>query len=626
MSKQRKRRPAGQSQQENEELLARRAQRLAAKMAELEQDEPARDPLELPEEPRGNAPEDTMGDVFGAVLEDRTEDAFPEDGAPEEADSPREEPAPEVENEEEEPFELPEPPARAPKAAPPEDEAARRAYEEGRPHGEPEEAASEDTPPVRGAGGARPQRRRDPEDLDREAGDSALSDIDRAAAAFCGPKKKPRRARTATATATRAMAILAGVLTVTLAALSVASIVLYNKYNPDKFIQSVISGLEEGSAALTAHVTSEDLGELDAGSLAPLTAYFSDAAARERLKAQLEDQVMDPSRTGDAFPALGVQKTPVVLGYCDYKLTVHSVQLLLTSSAQNLLLNLDGQPRTGEPTAEGVLYKNLVPGRYVAVVTAADATGQQVTGTQTKLELFDHAAPQAFSGALPIGDLTISGCVNDEAVISVNGIDVAQKPVDGVVKLSQVAVGSVIGMTYTAPYGAVSTASVTFSDAAVTDLAFTNVQTAGGVPDGPTTDLMLAAYYASYLNGLNQRDPAQVAGITEQMRQQLAAEFADPQHEGKVYSYLNAVCNPATLQLYTGGEKPTFWCAAALAYSYTDSSGAGPASGNVLRNQGVEFVYMEGQGWLINRTVEITQDQYNAGDVSALQPPAAPAE
>lgn len=622
MSKQRKRRPAGRSQQENEELLARRAQRLAAKMAELEQDEPAQEPLDPPEGPQGAVSDDTMGDVFGAVLEDRTEDAFPDEGAPEEAESLPEEPAPGRASEEEEPFELPEPP-RAPKAAAREDEAARRAYEEGRPHGEAEKDEPVPKPAARRAGETPHRRRRDPEDLDREASDSALSDIDRAAAAFCGPKKKPRRARASTAT--RAMAILAGVLAVTLAALSTASIVLYNKYNPDKFIQSVITALADGDASLTARITSEDLGELDTDSLAPLTAYFSDAAARDRLKAQLEDQVMDPSRTGDAFPALGVQKTPVVFGYCDYKLTVHSVQLLLTSSAQNLLLNLDGRPRTGEPTAEGVLYKNLVPGRYEAVVTAADATGQQVTGTQTKLELFDHAAPQAFSGALPIGDLTISGCVNDEAVISVNGIDVAQKPVDGVVKLSQVAVGSVIGMTYTAPYGAVSTASVTFSDAAVTDLAFTNVQTAGGVPDGPTTDLMLAAYYASYLNGLNQRDPAQVAGITEQMRQQLAAEFADPQHEGKVYSYLNAVCNPATLQLYSGGEHPAFWCDIAAAYAYTSSSGEGPASGNVLRYQGVEFVYLEGQGWLINRTVEITEDQFNAGDVSALQPPAAPA-
>ena len=142
--------------------------------------------------------------------------------------------------------------------------------------------------------------------------------------AFCGPKKKPRRARTSTAT--RARVILAGVLAVTLAALSTASIVLYNKYNPDKFIQSVITALADGDASLTARITSEDLGELDTDSLAPLTAYFSDAAARDRLKAQLEDQVMDPSRTGDAFPALGVQKTPVVFGYCDYKLTVHGVQ------------------------------------------------------------------------------------------------------------------------------------------------------------------------------------------------------------------------------------------------------------------------------------------------------------
>ena len=60
MSKQRKRRPAGRSQQENEELLARRAQRLAAKMAELEQDEPAQEPLDPPEGPQGAVSDDTL--------------------------------------------------------------------------------------------------------------------------------------------------------------------------------------------------------------------------------------------------------------------------------------------------------------------------------------------------------------------------------------------------------------------------------------------------------------------------------------------------------------------------------------------------------------------------------------
>ena len=38
------------------------------------------------------------------------------------------------------------------------------------------------------------------------------------------------------------------------------------------------------------------------------------------------------------------------------------------------------------------------------------------------------------------------------------------EPVNGVVTLPQVAVGSTIGMQYTAPWGAVTTASVQFAD------------------------------------------------------------------------------------------------------------------------------------------------------------------
>lgn len=592
MSKQRKRRTAAQRQAEHQELLARRAQRLAEEKEAAE-----------PVEPVG-----------------REDPAPPADPDPE----PEE-------------LVLPQEPAVWP--ADEEDEAeARRAYEEGRAYrrpAQPKSAPSGELPDWRAvteevkrskarreAQAAPGPVRRTPEEEDRQARESAMSDIDRAAAAFAGQSGRAARSRKARrgSGALRAMAILAACLAVLFAVLSGTSIVLYNRYNPDGFIQKVIGSLADGGQGLGALAVSDDLNALDADTLAPLTDYFSDAGAREALAAQLADQVIDPQQAGEAFPALGVEKTPVFLGYCEYRLRIDAVELVVTSSAQNLLLSLNGQPRTGQPTADGVLYTGLVPGRYTAQVTAADATGQQVTGQETTLDLFDSAAPTAFSGALPMGDLTITGCPSDEAVIAVNGVEVAQKPQDGVVKLQQIALNSTISFTYTQEWGAVTTGSVTFSDAAVTDLAFGGIATTGGIPASADVDLMLGAYYASYLNARNSKDASLLTGLTEDWRTALGEQLAAEEAGGRVYTYTNTVCLPASLTLHTEGEKPAFWAAAALAYTY--SEGSATAVPGVMY-QAVEFVYENG-GWLVNRAVNIDEASFNAGNTSALQE-AAPA-
>ena len=278
---------------------------------------------------------------------------------------------------------------------------------------------------------------------------------------------------------TRKMLIAVCVLAVVFTGLCVTATVMYDKYNPDEFIASVDAALEAGDArALKNLLKGEDLTVSDEGAAA-LCRAFTDAAQREALRGQLEDQVVDGGAQG-AFSALGVEKESVFFGYSRYSLTVHSVRLLLSSPVQNLRLSLDGVPRTGEQTADGILYQNLFPGLYTCTVTGTTAAGQAVEGDATDLALLSSVEPTVFSGALPIADITVSGCVNDGAVITVDGAAVEQKPVNGVVTLPQVAVGSTIGMQYTAPWGAVTTASVQFADKTVTALAFENPVTEGG--------------------------------------------------------------------------------------------------------------------------------------------------
>ena len=167
---------------------------------------------------------------------------------------------------------------------------------------------------------------------------------------------------------TRKMLIAVCVLAVVFTGLCVTATVMYDKYNPDEFIASVDAALEAGDArALKNLLKGEDLTVSDEGAAA-LCRAFTDAAQREALRGQLEDQVVDGGAQG-AFPALGVEKESVFFGYSRYSLTVHSVRLLLSSPVQNLRLSLDGVPRTGEQTADGILYQNLFPGLYTCTVT-----------------------------------------------------------------------------------------------------------------------------------------------------------------------------------------------------------------------------------------------------------------
>ena len=242
---------------------------------------------------------------------------------------------------------------------------------------------------------------------------------------------------------TRKMLIAVCVLAVVFTGLCVTATVMYDKYNPDEFIASVDAALEAGDArALKNLLKGEDLTVSDEGAAA-LCRAFTDAAQREALRGQLEDQVVDGGAQG-AFPALGVEKESVFFGYSRYSLT------------------------------------------------------------------------------LPIADITVSGCVNDGAVITVDGAAVEQKPVNGVVTLPQVAVGSTIGMQYTAPWGAVTTASVQFADKTVTALAFENPVTEGGVPAAGELNTLLTAHYAAYLDALNNQDTALISGCTEEYKAALA--------------------------------------------------------------------------------------------------------
>lgn len=419
-----------------------------------------------------------------------------------------------------------------------------------------------------------------------------------------------------------ALGIAVGVLAVLFVGMSVLSIVMYQKYSPERFISQVMTAVEQQDSKALASLLVSDTLTVNEENAALLCQAFSTENAQKALNEQLNEQVLDPTLPG-AYEALQVQKDPVFFGFSEYRLKALGVSLLLRTDAQNVLMSLNGTTRTGELTENGVLYKNLFPGRYTCSVTGSSALGQSLEGESTVLDLFMVEKPLTFDGALPIYDITVSGIPDDSSNIFVNGTKVEQKPSGGSVSLPQVTVGSTITMEYTAPHGAVTSSSVIFQDPSVTELTFTDFQTQGGTPDEAGINLLLNTYYSSLLNAANQKDASQIGGVNETMRAAAAQQINTEPFTGKTLQFTNAAVNFGSVQITEVNNLPGFVCTTAVAYSYTlpeDST----ASVSAIMYEACEFVF-ENNTWVLNRTAVIDEARFTAGDVSALTAPAAPA-
>lgn len=139
---------------------------------------------------------------------------------------------------------------------------------------------------------------------------------------------------------TRALGRLCIVLAISFAVLASASMVLSHLFNPGKFVAEATQALAQGDTQTLEQLVQPAEGlTVDEASLAALCHAFAQPAAREALAEQLAAQAMDETAAGSAYPALGVAKDNVFLGYAKYKMVVQPVQLMLTSSAQNPLLS-----------------------------------------------------------------------------------------------------------------------------------------------------------------------------------------------------------------------------------------------------------------------------------------------
>lgn len=422
---------------------------------------------------------------------------------------------------------------------------------------------------------------------------------------------RPRRRRVNRTT--RGMVIAVCVLAVLFLGLCTAATVLYETHRPDAFLSALEAALGAGDVrAVKDMLAGDDLAISDEGTAA-LCRAFADETRRAALCEQLSAQVIDPAASGP-FPALRLVKTPVFFGYGDYSVSVRSVQLLLHSPARNLLLSLDGIPRTGDQIAEGILYRNLFPGLYTCTVTGVTAAGQSVSSGEVELALFSDAAPSLFDGALPIAAVTVSGCVNDEAVITVDGVAVAERPVGGTVSLPEIAVGSTIGMQYTSPWGAVTTATAQFTDAANPALTFSDPVTEGGIPSAEELDSLLSIYYATWFDAMNQRDTALLGGCTDAHRNALAEDIASDAHEDVLHLMGTVECNPAAIKGTTVDGAPYVFCYVKCTYDLVDRESSEQTE--AVAYAVCRFTWAD--GWKLDDRAESSEEAFNAASMDAL--------
>ena len=129
----------------------------------------------------------------------------------------------------------------------------------------------------------------------------------------------------------RRMALVAAVLAVVLIVLVSLSVVFSRKYDPVQFTDQLTQALAASDTkALTGLVAGKDIA-VSEENLAALCRAFSTEEARAALTQQLEAQIIDPTLTGSAYPALSVEEDRVFLGYSEYRLAVQSVQLMPVS-------------------------------------------------------------------------------------------------------------------------------------------------------------------------------------------------------------------------------------------------------------------------------------------------------
>ncbi len=407
-----------------------------------------------------------------------------------------------------------------------------------------------------------------------------------------------------------ALATVATVLAVMLCALCIAATFLYNKYSPENTYRTLGEALLAGDTATLHSMIVYDGTATDAD-LQALCLEFSTQEKVDALVTQLTAQATETA-TDIRYAALSATSEKAILGYAAYKMKAVPVSVLVPSPVNQPLLTVDGVAMTGEAREEGTFYTGIFPGIHTLVMSAQSGTGERILGAETPISLF-AIDPASFNGALNLADITVSGCVSDAAIIYIDNVEIPQRPVNQVVTLPQVLLGSTVSMKYTADYGAVTTASVAFSDMAQTALSFNNHVTEGGIPTEEQMNSLLGSYYASFLDCVNSQDISKLLSSTQLNRDRLAQALSTEDNKANLFVFGSAACRYDSIVQGTFEGKPSITCNATFKYTFNNRKTN--KEGERESRQTCELIFADG-AWQINRAATVNEADFN-GNVFA---------
>lgn len=358
-------------------------------------------------------------------------------------------------------------------------------------------------------------------------------------------------------------------------------------------------------------------------SWAALCLAFEQPGAVDALKQQLTDQANYVAGAATPYPALRLESRPFLLFINKYEVSISGVSLLLPGEGEQTTVQLGLMPLTGYLTADGMLYSGIFPGRYSVQVARTQADGSVVADAPVTTDLFVVATPNLL-GAAPSAEastVTIENCLSDNATLYVNNSPVAEKPVNGIVTIPNVAVGSEIRIVLEQD-GKMVQSTVVFADISQPALRFESYVDAAEAPAASSSDaaalqpteaeanIVLIEFYSSYLQCINNQNMDSIRRSTDRNNGDLAQRIARPANAENIFTFVGASMDPESLVTGEDGGRPSVTFNAFFEYTYVPREGEGEAQSG-SNYQTVQLVYENGQ-WMVNRMIMIQKDDFDS--------------
>lgn len=200
-------------------------------------------------------------------------------------------------------------------------------------------------------------------------------------------------------------------------------------------------------------------------------AAFKQRASLNTLKSQLLMLAEDPNAATLDYPAVTIDSQPFILFINRYKVKINAVSVMAPGAAPGSTLRLDNTDITGTPGEGGELFSGIMPGQYQCRLVPPGVDPNTVEPFQAAF--FGVDGPNILEGAHPTATVTIENCISDDASLYINDAPVTERPVGGIVVLSNVPLGATIRINAVVD-GVLKESSVVFSDLGNANLRFEN--------------------------------------------------------------------------------------------------------------------------------------------------------